>query len=257
MTLRNHSIAWFLHCRYRYMLNKQGWETREKDQNQLIGIAAHRALALWRVSKDEVRSMKEAFTTEGLEEESVETVYALLSAYFAKYKDSTLSYIATETEMTVKLPNGVEYGLRVDGIAEYEHKLWVAETKTSGEVAGNFWKRYPFDRQIIGYVWGAGITLSQPIAGVVIDALFKPNSKRPEPVLERKFFEISPAQIADWLEETMAIAGDISFCEESRVFYKSRQCITGWGRACEFIDHCNTGSNLEVLRSTHKLNVDS
>lgn len=250
--IHNHHIEYYLQCPYKYRLKMEGWQLREQNENMLIGKAVHAALASWCVNGNDTEAYKQAFLVLGNRDELTETVFAVLSGYFEKYKDDNLVVAVPETEFSVPINGleGVEYGVKIDAIATFEGKFWIKESKTTGKAPSNFWQMYNFNRQTLGYVWAARQFFDMPIAGYVIDTCFKPTYKVPEPRYERRYFEPSEKEIELWLNETKAIIGYILRTEKEWSWPRSGQCWIG-SSVCEFRPHCENAMLRSVLTSTH------
>ena len=256
--LRNHEIDNFLICRRKYLLKHEGWVEKDRDENLAIGSAVHAALAHWVFKHDEPKAMQLAFEDLGtMESELADHTYLVLADYFSKYKNDPATPVATETDLVVPLiPDLVEIGMRTDGLVSYEGGIWVKETKTSGQPRATFWKRFLLDRQTQEYLWGWRQRSDLPIKGVMVDALFKPNQRNPEPAFERQFFTPTDWEIERWVRETRAIAYDLIRATENNEFYGSGRCQQ-YGKWCEFYDYCTTQENSVVLQSTHRLETVS
>lgn len=251
--IRNHQIEDFLQCPFKRMLKSQGWVGRETSPPLIIGSAVHAMLEKWTIEKDEVNAVVAANVhLEGQEQEIIDTAYAVFLGYIDTYKNDTMVVISNETEFSVPLTDDIDYGMRIDGLVEDHDGVWVAERKTTDKLPGNFWKRYQFDRQTMGYVWGAKKKFSSvDIVGVMVDAMFKPNSRRPQPIFERQFFRYTPKRLEDWYVSTCEIGRRMTSGEFP---YKSGKCITGWNSLCEFIGHCSEeDEDLAILQSTHEI----
>ncbi len=249
--IRNHRLDDFMHCRYRYrLLHVDGWAPRETDDNLLIGLAVHAALAKWPFIHDEPTTYKAAFDALGPRDDLTDVVYALLSGYFVKHRPEPLEFIATETEFTAPFLPDAPYKGRIDGLAASEGAYWVVERKTSGLAPMTFFRRYALDAQTLGYLWGARCVFDVPIRGIIVDALFKPTSKVPETRYERRRFEPSDATVDRWLLDRMATAKDMQRAHASGDFYRSYACETKYGM-CEFQPFCES-NDLAVLDLTHQ-----
>lgn len=256
--VRNHVLENFATCRRKFILKVDGWEANEPNDNLIIGSAVHAALAVWRVTGDEVRACQEGFAHCGKDDRIIEIVYNNLQGYFRRYATDLAAVVSTETEFSVPLtvvidgvPVTLSVGNRIDGLQEYAGKVWVLETKTSGEAPGNFWKRYELNRQITQYYWASRIKFEIPLEGVIVDTIFKANQKNPIPKYERRYYKIEEERIQNWLFDTMQQIQDIARAFREGAFYKSWKCFSEYNSACEFLEYCSHDDRPEVLRSTH------
>lgn len=124
------------------------------------------------------------------------TVRVLLAAYFWRYENDDIEFIAVEQEFDVPLINP-ETGAasrtftmagKSDAIVRLpDGRMAVYEDKTTGsDIApgGSYWTRLRFDGQISQYVLG-GRALGHPIDCVLYDVTRKPSIKpNPVPILD-------------------------------------------------------------------------
>lgn len=253
--VRNHLIDYFLQCPFKYKIKAQGWQERDKPDKLTIGTAVHAGLATWSLTIDEAKACADAFALLGEDDDLTDLVFLLLNGYFRKYRDDRLTMVCAETEFSVPLLTQVQHGvevscaLRIDGLVQYDEKYWILERKTTAMAPGNFWHLYRLNRQATGYLWASRIKFELPIAGVCIDAVFKPNYKTPEPKYERRF--LTNCDTEAWYKDTVQIVGAMLEAERKDEFYKTWACFSRYNSACELLEYCAGGELIEILNSTH------
>ncbi len=253
ITVSVSSISRFLQCKRLYQLRRH-WEAIDDDDALVIGRAVHAGLAHYHVSRLEEESYLKAFELlPPLDSETMrDTVYACLSVYFHDYLQDPLTVVSTETEVIVPMTDDVSFRLRVDGLVNDEG-FRILEAKTTSSYPGNFWPRYELDFQTTGYVWAARKHFELPIKGALVVGIFKPTSRSPKAQVQRRRITPTEETIANWMTDTIAIAKEMEQARAEGVFPKSWQCISGWGRRCEFFTHCSHDDDIEILRAAHRL----
>ena len=254
MRLSNHQISLFLTCHRKYKLKSiLKWEALDIKPALIIGKAVHAALAMLASTNDEVKVMQAAFNELGVEPDPriTEQVFLLVDGYKEKYKKDWLSPITSETTILANLTRQITYEARIDGLVENSEGVWVKEIKTSGTAPGSFFKQFEYNRQTTGYVWACREKYSEmEIKGIIIDAIFKPSQKSPEPKYEREYIEVSPEKVKEWKQNTLWIAREIKKCLKSKTWYGTDLCLLHYGQ-CEFWEYCSGGQNKRVLLTTH------
>lgn len=263
ITLRNHKRNYFQTCRKKFDLLSK-WETKEKPFALALGIAVHAGIEVWDLKKDDDKALEACLNeieTISLDEkeELQEQAARLLFGYFDKYRDDTsVTFISAETEFgsgssstKVLIAPGVEYEGRMDGMRSHNSRLLVKETKTTSLWPDAFFRKYEFDPQAIGYVFSAKQLYEQEVYGVLVDAIFKPIYKRPEPVYEQRVVRITPEMLSRWQEMMIHTAGQIREAQEKGLFYESWDACHAYYGLCEFWGFCTTGE-MAVLEGTHK-----
>jgi hypothetical protein len=262
--LRNHNIDDFNQCRLKYKLKRDGWRSLDPSFDLKVGEAVHAGLAVWYTTKDNTEMHAAAFAViPEDQQEAKEMTFAILEGYVETYAYDTMQIISPEieikhplTKVSFRGPN-LTIGGRLDGLVVYDGENWVLENKTTGKVPGNFWKKYEFDRQTQEYTWLARQLFPEHnIVGTMVNAMFKPNNRKPEPTFERRFFRYSPKTLEIWRQETINIGLDIRRAIETDNFYRSGRCFNGQ-QICEFIEYCASDFNNDVLRSTHCRTIET
>lgn len=249
LLIRNSSLSSFIRCpKLFYLQYVEGWKEREKPEALAIGEAVHLGLEKWTLSGKEEEAVQEAFAL--VSEELQDTVFALLSGYFSQYASDALKAVSSETEIRVPLSPDVDYGTRIDGLGEWEGKFVVVERKTSGLAPATFWKRYEFDRQVLGEVWAAREKFGKALDTVIVDAMFKPNHRNPEVAFKRRFFTFTVEELAKWKEETLQLTLSLERAKEEGSWPRSGECFK-YNRWCSFYDWCKLGGREGVLEVTH------
>ena len=254
MRLSNHQISLFLTCHRKYKLKSLNkWTEIDIKPALLIGKAVHAALATLIATSDEVKFMEAAFAElgENPDQAITEQVFVIIDGYREKYKKDWLTPLTSETTIIANLTKQIKYEVRIDGLVENSDGVWVKETKTSGVAPGSFFKQFDYDRQTTGYVWACREKYPEiEIKGVVIDALFKPSQRSPEPKYEREYIEVSWTKVKEWKKETLQIAREIKRCLKSKVWYGTDLCLLHYGE-CEFWEYCSNGQDKRILKTTH------
>lgn len=255
LKLSNHQVSLFLTCHRKYQLKSlQKWTPIDTKPALLIGRAVHAALATLAATNDEAKVMQAALAELGEpfhNEEIVDQVFLLIDGYQRQYERDWLSPITSETTIVASLTKQLKYEARIDGLVENSEGVWVKEIKTSGAAPGSFFKQFEYDRQTTGYVWACREAYPEmEIKGVVIDAIFKPSHKTPEPKYEREYIEIPLSKIQEWKKNTLEIAKEIKRCLKSKVWYGTDLCLLHYGQ-CEFWEYCSNGQDKRILGTTH------
>lgn len=251
------------------------------------GLASHKFLEVW--TKDIEAPVEERLETavEATRQDLVESFTPMHlpgemdeEDHFRSYvTDVMLKYIKQwghtepfavlqpELDGCVDLPNGHKLRFRTDALLSYLDRLWLREFKT---VSGSWGMKYSsqnyiasfyFNHQVILYVYGAMQLIGQPIAGVLLDVVKKPNEKaKPgtkwaEPEFVRETIVVTPHTLRGTVESIVYIAGEIEGKDPTNISdwpQNTTRCFD-YGR-CPFYDVCAMGAEARVgeLYTTRK-----
>lgn len=188
---------------------------------------------------------------------AIQVTESTIAGYCDFYRqESDFETVGLEVEFSYPLAvDGELYTGRLDRMvrSRTDKMLYIMEHKSSGEHPNAFFKRYLLDPKITGYVWGAEQLYQEPIAGVIMNALFKPRLNPPkkdgtqtlgQPSYMRETFIRTKVEIEEWMEETIEKRRRLReaitryAAGEPNVFTKREQSCVRYGRTCEFIKVC-------------------
>jgi hypothetical protein len=188
------SLNTFKECPRKYYYSiVQGWSSREQSVHLTFGIYMHEGLELYhrlRTTLDHERALRQIvgdmmvrtknFKSDDKYKNRFNLIRALVWYLDAKKDDPAKTIIlsngkpAVELSFRFELPNAPDflYCGHMDRIASFDNHLYVFDTKTTKRALyTEFFDQFNPHNQMTGYTLGGKITFSQPVKGVVIDAV--------------------------------------------------------------------------------------
>ena len=188
----------------------------------------------------------------------------MLRIYAETYKQDEIVTLLTEFSFSVELVDtetGKIYLYRgtIDRVGKIRGSIYVLEQKTSGLAPSTFFMGFGMDRQVTGYYLGVvKENLPEPIAGVIVDALFKPRTKKDgtpgvAPLPQREVFMRDKEAIESFVVETILLYKEIESLpnDDMEKWYKNPASCSKWGRRCSYFDICKYG--LDVAQSLFQI----
>lgn len=213
-----------------------------------------------------------------------EIAKTMIKGYMEKYPEEDFEVLVVERKFEVPIlhPDGrtcqhTQFAGVIDAILLWNGKLWLMENKTAKNINGSYLHRLQLDTQISGYVYGAEVTLGEPIHGILYNILPKSQlrlkqNETPDSLLQRikedyqgklQFVrhEVyrNPYDLQRFQYELWAIAQEHWWMRNaSKEFYYRNPSQCGFpssGATCPYFDLCieDTAEMRHIFRIEHEI----
>lgn len=140
---------------------------------------------------------------------------------------------------------------RIDLMIEWDGLFWVLDHKTTSRGGESFYEDFHMSQPAIGYAWAGEQLLGKPVKGLVLNAFenHKPTRTGKGLVLNRRRYEYTPEQRAEWEHNTLTLVSDFLH-HLARGFFpmETKWCFGKYGK-CKYFDVCRmpAGEQRRVL----------
>lgn len=171
--------------------------------------------------------------------------------YFDHFADDSLPLVVTAegtplVEYSYLLPvdDGIIFSGHLDRVVTYADNPWVMDQKTTGTtLSPRFFEGFSPDHQMSMYSFAGKAILSQPVAGVIIDAAqIAVGFTR----FERGFTARSQSQLNEWYDDTMRLIEHARAITKEQYFRRNPMACGNYG-GCPFRGICARGPEVRPM----------
>jgi len=216
-----------------------------------FGVALHKGTEVWYPSRKNDMEATKAFVDlfkqfeepPGLSRKTGKELAAtyttilgcsLLSAYFQKYRNETVTLIENEIPLAEELEPGVFICGRIDRILESRNGIFFRDLKTTKYM--NDFLIVP-NLQFMTYKFLVQKFTGKHATGE-LDVIGVSKTKQAHELLRQEPFDYTDAQMFEWKEQVLTWIGMISECQESGIWPQSWDCKPFF-RDCDYLPLCS------------------
>jgi hypothetical protein len=169
----------------------------------------------------------------------------LLVRYLEKWRSDPLRDGAYGVETTFSWPlGGIPYVGRVDLLAYWDRVNYVTDHKSKSRITDNFVRGFKLDAKMTGYIWAISKIMDVPAPSGMINTVLVANNITPNS-FARFITSRTPADIAQWQDNTMRVLDDISRDTDRNYFPMNSNACFSYNRECEYYRICTATNNPE------------
>jgi hypothetical protein len=279
-TIDNSRLSCYQDCPQKYYkkfilcLRKQRLD--ETDVDREFGSCFHKSIEILH-SGGSLDKAKEVFRSlNPIETEKVKTPAngeKLVEAYLNYWSqpvnelsDTSLETLAVEQIIKFPLSENVEWLVKLDRVVKCNAGIFSCETKTTGKMAYNFFRKFDMSQQITGQCIAVKEKYGQ-CSGAIIDAVcvgYRERSYKGEPAgfhceLSRDLTNRNDEQLLDWRANTLTWANRLALLLETSkdghqatAFPKNTEACYKF-KGCQFIDLCKSCDDESVREVQYEI----
>ena len=136
-----------------------------------------------------------------------------LDQWTQEKQDGNVRILAVEQAGQLELPNGEQYGFKIDAIIEWNRGVWVRDHKTTTRKGRTYAHAFQVNDQFTGYTWAASQLTGKQVKGCIVNSVYNVTKT----IGEHEPFIVTRTQwdIDDWLAGTQAEIAEVRRHEEA------------------------------------------
>jgi hypothetical protein len=144
----------------------------------------------------------------------------------------------TEQAFTITLPNGREFGGRIDQLLEWNGRLWIRDFKTTSRMGATYGSQFDLSHQFSGYTYAARELSGRKVDGVIVNTIYNTKLKGPE--VHEHLVTRKDAELEQWLESIQFEMSLIDQYEAQDIWPMRTVACNDYG-GCPYQDGCKKG----------------